>query len=513
MAESRTQKSLKNAQVALIFYFIQLVLGFFSRKAFFDYLGSEVLGLNTTASNLLGFLNLAELGVSAAVSFFLYQPLYDKNYDKLNKLVSIQGWLYRRIAFFIIGSSIVLMLFFPIIFSKSPLSLWYPYSTFTVLLFSSLLGYFYNYKQIVLYADQKNYLIQRYFQSIIIIKTICQIIAISNFKYPFIAWLILEVIGTIVSTLLISHILKKEYPWLKTDISKGKAYIKEYPEVLKKTGQAFFHRIGGIILNQSSPLILYGFTSLTTVALYGNYVLIVSKLTILLGTIFNSTSAAVGNLIASKDSKKIIRIFWELYDTRLCFSIIVLLCLYHLINPFISVWLGDEYCFDKSFVILYLILNSISLTRITVENYVNAYGLFSDIWAPLVEAVLNISLSIILGFYYGINGVILGITISQIVIILLWKPYFLFTKAMHLNAIKYFGPIIIRYSISILLFIITDFLYSNIFTINTENIKDFIISSIAVVMTTGFIVFISFNIFFKGVRDFCMRMISLVQNH
>ena len=83
MTNSRTSKSIKNAKVALIFYFAQLVLGFFSRKAFFDYLGSEFLGLNTTASNLLGFLNLAELGVSAAICYFLYQPLYEKDYDKL----------------------------------------------------------------------------------------------------------------------------------------------------------------------------------------------------------------------------------------------------------------------------------------------------------------------------------------------------------------------------------------------------------------------------------------------
>lgn len=110
--ESRTSKSLKNAQVALIFYFLQLILGFFSRKVFFDYLGSEILGLNTTASNLLGFLNLAELGVSAAVSYFLYQPLFNKDYTTLNKLVSLQGWIYRRIALFIIGASAILMCFF-----------------------------------------------------------------------------------------------------------------------------------------------------------------------------------------------------------------------------------------------------------------------------------------------------------------------------------------------------------------------------------------------------------------
>ncbi len=48
--------------MALVFYFINLILQFFSRKIFLDYLGAEVLGLNTTATNLLQFLNLAELG-------------------------------------------------------------------------------------------------------------------------------------------------------------------------------------------------------------------------------------------------------------------------------------------------------------------------------------------------------------------------------------------------------------------------------------------------------------------
>ena len=69
--DSRTSKSIKNSSVALVFYFINLILQFFSRKIFLDYLGAEVLGLNTTATNLLQFLNLAELGVGAAIVPFI----------------------------------------------------------------------------------------------------------------------------------------------------------------------------------------------------------------------------------------------------------------------------------------------------------------------------------------------------------------------------------------------------------------------------------------------------------
>lgn len=510
MAESRTQKSLKNAQVALMFYFIQLVLGFFSRKAFFDYLGSEVLGLNTTASNLLGFLNLAELGVSAAVGYFLYQPLYDKDYDKLNKLVSLQGWIYRNVAFFIIIASAILMCFFPMIFSKSPLPIWYAYLTFGVLLFSSLLGYFRNYRQIVLYADQKEYKIKEYVQGSTIIKTILQILTMTFLPYPFFSWLLLEFIGAIAATIILNQIIRKNYPWLKTKVSEGKNYLKEYPEVLKKTGQAFFHRIGGVILNQSSPLIIYGFTSLTTVALYGNYILIVSKVGSLLSSVFGSTGAAIGNLVASKDTPRIIRVFWELYDSRMCISVIALLCLYHLTNPFITIWLGKEYCLSNTFLILYIALNSISMTRTTVDNYINAYGLFKDVWAPLVEAGLNIGFSILLGYFFELNGIIIGILISQLVIISLWKPYFLFKQGIGISVKRYFLPMIYRYIVTSVLFILSYYAFIPLHLNQISTIKDFIINAITVGLSCLIIGGGIFYILFSGTKDFAVRLKNIL---
>lgn len=155
--ESRTTKSIKNSYVALIFYFINLILQFFSRKIFLDYLGSEVLGLNTTAQNLLGFLNIAELGIGTAVSYNLYKPIFENDKETINDIISIQGWLYRKVAYIVIIGSCVLMLFFPFIFGKAQLPIWYTYGSFVAILISSLLGYFVNYKQIILSADQKEY--------------------------------------------------------------------------------------------------------------------------------------------------------------------------------------------------------------------------------------------------------------------------------------------------------------------------------------------------------------------
>ena len=77
--ESRVKKSLLNARMNLICYMVSLVVAFFTRKVFLDQLGTEFIGLTSTLQSLLGFLNLAELGVGSAIGYVLYKPIFDDN--------------------------------------------------------------------------------------------------------------------------------------------------------------------------------------------------------------------------------------------------------------------------------------------------------------------------------------------------------------------------------------------------------------------------------------------------
>lgn len=64
-----------NAKVGFVFSILTIILSFFSRKIFLEVLGDEFMGLGGTISEILGFLSLAELGISTAVSYNLYKPL------------------------------------------------------------------------------------------------------------------------------------------------------------------------------------------------------------------------------------------------------------------------------------------------------------------------------------------------------------------------------------------------------------------------------------------------------
>lgn len=422
---SRTAKSIKNAKVALIFYFINLVLQFFSRKVFLDYLGAEVLGLNTTAQNLIGFLNLAELGIGGAIGFTLYKPIYEKNTGTINEIVSVQGWLYRRVAYVVLLGACVLMCFFPLIFEKARVPLWYTYGSFIVLLVSALLGYFVNYRQIVLTADQKEYKITLNVQGFKVIKVLLQIAAIYYLSNGYVYWMILELLMSVATAVALDKLLKREYPWLRTALAEGGRLRKKYPEIIVKTKQVFFHQISTFVLFQTSPLIIYAYASLTLVAIYGNYMLIVTGVSLLMDALLRSVNAGVGNLVAEGDKRQIKRVFWELTSLRIWLASIACWGIYKLGHSFMTLWVGQEFLLDQPAFIILTGITFINLTR-TNDTFLYAYGLFQDVWAPIAETVLNLGLSILLGYYWGLSGILSGVIISLLLIVCIWKPVFLY---------------------------------------------------------------------------------------
>ena len=427
---TRTWNSIRNSTVAVLLQFISLLVGFFSRKIFLDYLGTEVLGLNTTAASLLGFLNIAELGIGAAISVTLYKPIFAEDKQTIKEIVALQGWLYRKIAWFIIIGSAVLMCFFPRIFAKMELPMWYAYATYAVLMFSSLLGYFVNYKQILLSADQKEYKIQFSFKLISIFKLIAQAIAVKFLANPYIWWLALEVAFAITSSFFLNKVIYKDYPYLKENVERPGELRHKFPDVVTKVKQLFFHKIGGFVLSQTSPIIIYAYASLTLVALYGNYLILTNNLNYLMIAMFAGLGGSVGNMIAEGDRSLILKVFKELFSSRFLAVMVCSICLWFLADPFICVWLGSEYVLDKITLLLIIVIFFLGTMRGVVDTFLNSYGLFQDIWAPIVEAVLNLGFSIGLGYYYGLHGILTGVIISQIIIIYIWKPYFLFTKGL-----------------------------------------------------------------------------------
>lgn len=434
----RTRKSLINSIVALTLQVTAIVVGFFARKAFLDYLGTEIMGLSTTVQSILGFLNLAELGIGSAVAVTLYAPLLKGEEGQIREIVAIQGYMYRIIALIIFVASCVLLPFFPQIFSRTDLPVWYAYATFGVFLYDALLGYFSNYRQIVLSADQKEYKVLFCRRGIAIIKLLSQMLAIKYMDDAYIWWIGIEFFFDTLTAVILNKVIYRSYPYLKELVSNPRALIPKYPGITGKVRQIFVHRLGSFAMNQLSPVFIYSFASLTLVAYYANYTLLTTNLALLLGSVFTGIQAGIGNMVAEGDRKLILKVFRELFSSRFLVVGICSICLWILTQPFITVWLGDRFLLPESTLAIIIAIFFFSSLRSVVDSYNTAYGLFRDIWVPFFDTAVTVVLSIVLGRSMGLDGVLLAVLAPQLLTGLVWKPYFLFKNGLKASLTGYF---------------------------------------------------------------------------
>lgn len=433
-----------NAKVNLAFYLLMTVFTFFSRKIFLDRLGADFIGLTGTLQNILGILNLAELGIGSAVSFVLYKPIKQGDKQTISEIISVFGYYYRKIGLVVLGIAVLISLFFPLIFKETVFNYSLIYFAFYAILLSALIGYFVNFRQILLSADQKKYIVTAYFQTANIVKTVVQIL-VALYATNLYAWVAIELGFGILYAFILNWKIDQHYPWLQASVKRGIQEYKNYPIILAKTKQVFVHKFKDFLLNQSDQILVFAFVSLKMVAYYGNYVMVVSKLTMLFTTTLDGMFASVGNLIAENNQKKIQQVFWELVCVRFYVGGVVVFCVYHLVEPFIALWIGPEYILDQSILILLMVSTFILLTRGAVDMFNAGYGNYGDLWAAWVELAICLLVTVLTAPKLGVIGILLGKIASLIPIGMIWKPMYLYKAGFKIPFKEYWRNIFFYY--------------------------------------------------------------------
>lgn len=442
----RVHRSVMNIKVGMLFYVLSLFLAFFSRKIFLDCLGAEFIGLTGMLMNIMSFLSVAELGIGTSIVYFLYKPLQEDNHEKINEVMSMLAYLYRCIGGIIGICGILVSLFFPWWFGHLTTGLPLAYFAFFSFLATTVSAYVFNYKQLLVSANQKQYLVNAYFQTIAIVQSITQILLAWYYRNLWL-WIVVGLVFTIIGIIVFNIRIRQLYPWLDINLRKGRENLKNYPEVLKKTRQIFVQKIKDFILYRSDEILVGMFVSVVQVAFYGNYTIITSKLNFLVNILSDGINAGVGNLVAEGNERNIMKVFWELTAVRFFIVGIVVFGLLLFIQPFVSCWFGHQYRLSDLIVYLLTFNIFIYLSRGVVENYIAAHGLYSDVWVAWTELGLNIAITLCLAPLYGIVGILLGKIISVFFIATFWKPYFLFSKGLHQRVSVYWRGMLPYYLI------------------------------------------------------------------
>ncbi len=470
---SRTKNSIKNSYISLIFQGIGLFINFIVRIFFIKYLGNEYLGINGLMTNLLNVLSLAELGVGEAINFSLYEPLAKNNKEKVKSLMQLYKKIYIFIGGFITVIGLLLIPFLNYIINDYD-SINNVVLIFILFLLNTSSSYLFSYKRNLLIADQKTYIVTIIKYVIYIIFKIIQIIYLIVFS-DYIGYLIIQVIETVLEYLASSLEANKLYPYLQEkNIKKLDKETKK--DILKNTKAMMMHKVGDILVNSTDNILLTKIVSLTAVGLYSNYYMITSALTMIFGQVFSSLTSSIGNLCTEKNYKKNLNIFKSLDLITFWIYGFCSVCLFILLNPFIELWIGKQYLFSTSIIIVIILNFYISGMRKSVLTFREASGLFyKDRWKALVQALVNLVASIILGIKFGTIGIFLGTIISLVSTCLTVEPYILYKYCFKENVFKYYVTYIGRF---LILVITTVLIYSITKIINYNLIFNLIIKFI-----------------------------------
>lgn len=484
---SRTENSIRNIKYAATGQVIGLLINFITRMVFVRTLSVEYLGINGLFSNILSILSLVELGVGSSIVYSLYKPLAEKDEQKIIALMSIFKKAYITIGIIVAVVGLSLTPFLSVFVREMP-DISNIKVIYILVVINSAIGYFFSYKQSLISADQKDYIVMIYKYVFQFIFNVLQIIFLLV-THEYIIYLLLQVVNSLVWNLLVSRKASKLYPFLKNAKSNG-LEGEERAALVRNMKAMILHKVGDIVINGTGNLLLAKLVNVVIVGLYSNYLMIISGLQMLFSLLFRSITASVGNLGATSSSDKVSSQFYVINFTGFWIYGFSSICLAILLNPFINLWLGDGYTLSTELVLLVVLNFYLNGMRTSVLTFRDTLGLFwYDRYKPLFEVIINLVFSIGLGLKFGAVGVFLGTTISTISTCFWFEPYIVFKYGFKSSVRPYFKMYGIYTLVCLFALIVTKYLSAMIII---EGIVGFILLSIVCFFTVNIIFLISF---------------------
>lgn len=433
--KSRAANSARNVVIGISCQILTLLLSFVSRTVFIVVLGTEYLGVNGLFNSILTVLSLAELGVNNVMIYSLYKPVAEKDKVEVCGLLQYYKKIYKKIAVAVLLIGIAIVPFLNTLVNSdlaySNLVLYY-----VLFLINSTISYFVAYKVALINANQKNYIITFVSTASTLVANIIQIIILLTTK-SFILYLCIMVLGTILNNIIISVKANKLYPYIKKQNSIAKTKTIEIKENVKST---FIYKIGHVIMNNTDNILISIIIGTVYVGYYSNYGLIVTAVSTFISIIIQAVQPSIGNLNAEKKILKSYNFFKVLLLFFHWLSAFCSLCFLIVFNDFITIWIGESYLLGKS-VVIAIVLNFYIQNIINpVWIYRETLGLFNQVkYLMICASVINLFFSVVLGIYWGLEGIILSTALARIFTTVWYEPRLLFRQIFKKQVREYWN--------------------------------------------------------------------------
>lgn len=484
----RTKNSMKNGIASLGSNIISVLIGFVAQAVFLKILGSEYLGLNGLFTNILSMMSIVEMGIGSAIIYNLYKPIAQEDIKTIKSLMRFYKKSYRCIAGIVFFIGIGILFFLPSIVGEININV-NIYIVYLLFLLDTICSYLLSYKRSILYAQQKNYLIQIVHIFYTILLNGIQLLFLFLTKNYYL-YLEIKITMRVLENLAITFLANKLYPYLKEKKVEPLSKSLE-KDIFKKVKASFFHQIGGFIVFGTDNIIISKFLGLVTVGLYSNYHLIIDAVQKIFMQVIKETTASIGNLLVTETKEKHFLVFKRIRFLNFWISTFTSVCLFIIMDSFVTLWIGAIYLLPFSVLVVLTLNHFQRCSRYTYSVFKEAAGiLYEDRFVPMIESFLNIVVSILLVKRFGLTGVFMGTLISSLVLWIFSYPKFVYAKLFQR---KYGNYLIETVAYFFLFLLIIGFTYfvANIFVFSTI-IMEFLWNLIVALFIPNLILFCLF---------------------
>lgn len=203
------------------------------------------------------------------------------------------------------------------------------------------------------------------------------------------------------------------------------------------------HQMDEKLLGNVDNLFISAFLGLEVVAVYGNYMFVVTAISMLLNTVYSSVIASIGNAMAVESRKSnMVRFDCMLFLSNLLagWSTACMLCM---CQTFMGMWMPDH-LLPMNLVVFICLYSYIIQMRRSVQTFKNAGGMwYNDRFKPYISMTVDLALDYVLIKAIGLHGAIISTIICVGAIEFPWEMHVLFKDYFNCGEKKYFKRVFI----------------------------------------------------------------------
>lgn len=454
MKIERTKNTIKNIKVGMFLRVYQMLVPFLMRTVMLYFMGVQYLGLNSLFTSVLQVLNLAELGVGSAMVFAMYKPIAHDDTQTICALMRLYRKYYRIIGAVVGAVGLALTPAIPYLISGDIPGELNIYVLYLLNLGTTVLTYWlFAYRNCLLQAHQRTDAASLVTAGTYTLQCVIQIVVLLVFKNYYL-YVITALLTQVINNVVTAVVTTKMYPLYRPIGTLDEVSTKAINQRIR---DIFTGKLGAVVLKSSDTLVISGFLGLTVLAIYHNYFFIVSSILGIVEIILSSMTAGLGNsyVLETKeknyqDLKKFTFLFMWLTGVCTC-------CFLGMYQPFMEIWTGEELMLEFGAVICFAAYFLVYTLNRLLSVYKDAAGLWhEDRFRPLITALANLLLNLLLVKEWGIYGVLLSTVLSMVLIGMPWIIQNLFSGFFERSMMRgYVGQLLVQVFLTIVSGVLT----------------------------------------------------------